>query len=67
MVDVLVGREEEFRLLHDEIVCGSGKMMVSAVGGLGKTELAKAFLAHKGQLILIENKLSFCLQIFIKM
>lgn len=45
-VDVLVGREEELRVLYDELICGTGKMMVSAVGGLGKTELAKAFLAQ---------------------
>ena len=43
-VEELIGREEELKELYSEIVEKEQNMMISAVGGLGKTELVKAFL-----------------------
>ncbi len=43
-VENLIGREDEFDELREEIVNNSGKLAISAVGGLGKTELVKLFL-----------------------
>lgn len=40
----LMGRKDELETLYSEIINGEGKLMVSAVGGLGKTELVKFFL-----------------------
>lgn len=40
----LIGREDEVEKLYNEIINGEGKLMISAVGGLGKTELVKLFL-----------------------
>ena len=39
-----IGRQEELEKLSEEIVDRKGKLLVSAVGGLGKTELVKEFL-----------------------
>lgn len=39
-----IGRQDGIQYIYDEIVEGKGKMLLSGVGGLGKTELAKAFL-----------------------
>lgn len=44
----LIGREDELEELRMEIVDNEGKMMISSVGGLGKTELAKMFLNQIG-------------------
>lgn len=52
-VDELIGRETELQQLHDLIVGQHKKLMLSGVGGLGKTELVKLFL---GQLTHIETK-----------
>lgn len=43
-VDELVGREEELEALYNLIVNQHKKLVISGVGGLGKTELAKRFL-----------------------
>lgn len=43
-VEELIGREEELKELYSEIVEKEQNIMISAVGGLGKTELVKAFL-----------------------
>lgn len=43
VADKLIGREEELEKLRMEIIDNDEKMMISAVGGLGKTELAKIF------------------------
>lgn len=40
----IIGREDELDELYNEIIKNTGKIMISAVGGLGKTELAKLFL-----------------------
>mgnify|MGYP003299645991 CR=1 FL=1 len=40
----IIGREDELETLYSEVINGEGKLMVSAVGGLGKTELVKLFL-----------------------
>ena len=45
-VEELIGREDELNKLYDKIVCKEEKLLISAVGGLGKTELIKHFL-HK--------------------
>lgn len=39
-----IGRKDELDELHKEIFEGNGKIVISAVGGLGKTELVKFFL-----------------------
>lgn len=43
-VEKLIGREDEIENIYTEIIDNEGKMMISAVGGLGKTELVKMFL-----------------------
>lgn len=43
-VEELIGREDELDLLYEEIIKKQGKMLISAVGGLGKTEVVKRFL-----------------------
>lgn len=40
----LVGREDELVELNTSVITGDGKLLISAVGGLGKTELVKSFL-----------------------
>lgn len=40
----IIGREDELNALYNEIIKNTGKVIISAVGGLGKTELAKLFL-----------------------
>lgn len=43
-VEVLIGRDNDLKQVADGILFGDGKMLVSAVGGLGKTELIKKLL-----------------------
>lgn len=43
-VDELIGREAELEALYDLIVDQHKKLVLSSVGGLGKTELVKRFL-----------------------
>ena len=43
-LEELIGREKELGELYTEIINNKGKIMISAVGGLGKTELVKLFL-----------------------
>lgn len=43
-VDELIGRESELETLYDLVVDQHKKLMLSGVGGLGKTELVKLFL-----------------------
>lgn len=43
-VQELIGREEDLRILTTEITDNKGNILVSAVGGIGKTELVKAYL-----------------------
>lgn len=43
-VEELIGRETELQQLNDLIVAQHMKLMISGVGGLGKTELVKLFL-----------------------
>lgn len=43
-VEELIGREAELQQLHDYIIVQHKKLMLSGVGGLGKTELVKLFL-----------------------
>lgn len=43
-VDLLIGRETDLNTLNDEIIIKQEKILLSAVGGLGKTELVKCFL-----------------------
>ena len=43
-VEELIGRETELKLLSDLVVGERKKLMLSGVGGLGKTELVKLFL-----------------------
>lgn len=43
-VTELIGREDELKELNGSIIAGDGKLLISAVGGLGKTELVKKFL-----------------------
>ena len=43
-VEKLIGREDDMKELYTEIVENKGNLMISAVGGLGKTELVKMFL-----------------------
>lgn len=45
-VETLIGRDDELDKLYDEIINNSGKIVISAVGGLGKTELVKLFLEN---------------------
>lgn len=40
----LIGRENDLKEIYDTVIKGNGKLLVSAVGGLGKTELVKRFL-----------------------
>jgi tetratricopeptide (TPR) repeat protein len=54
-VEKLIGREDELEKMSIEIMDNEGKLMISAVGGLGKTELVKLFL---NQIIDIESKIS---------
>ncbi len=51
----LMGREDELKELHTSIIAGDGKLLISAVGGLGKTELVKKFLS-----ILLETETGEC-------
>lgn len=73
-VEKLIGREGDLEELHTEIVENKGKMMISAVGGLGKTELVKMFLSQiqdiESELTEIEaiawipyNNQNFCLSV----
>lgn len=43
-VEELIGREDDISTLYNRIVHQHHKTMISAVGGLGKTELVKLFL-----------------------
>ena len=43
-VNNLIGRTDDLEKLNNSIFSGSGKIMLSAVGGLGKTELVKKFV-----------------------
>ena len=43
-VNNLIGRTDDLENLNNSIFSGSGKIMLSAVGGLGKTELVKKFV-----------------------
>lgn len=43
-VDELIGREDDLKEVSNGILFGDGKLLVSAVGGIGKTELVKRFL-----------------------
>ncbi len=43
-VEELIGRKDELQVLSEKICDQSGKLLISAVGGLGKTELVKEFL-----------------------
>ncbi len=43
-VEELIGRENELNVIYDTVIEDNGKLLVSAVGGLGKTELVKRFL-----------------------
>lgn len=43
-VDRLVGRIDEINEVYQEIVEGDGKLMVTGVGGLGKTVVVQQFL-----------------------
>lgn len=43
-VEELIGRRDDMETLFEEIVERKGKVLISAVGGLGKTELVKGFL-----------------------
>ena len=43
-VEELIGRENELKEIYDTVIKDNGKLLVSAVGGLGKTELVKRFL-----------------------
>ena len=40
----LIGRENDLKEIYETVIKGNGKLLVSAVGGLGKTELVKRFL-----------------------
>lgn len=51
----LIGREDELKELNASVIAGDGKLLISAVGGLGKTELVKRFLD-----ILRKTKISEC-------
>lgn len=44
-VQELIGREDDLRILAAEIIDNQGKMLISAVGGIGKTELVKAYIS----------------------
>lgn len=43
-VDELIGREDDLKSVSAVVFDGDGKLLVSAVGGVGKTELIKKFL-----------------------
>lgn len=43
-VNNLIGRADDLEKLNNSVFSGSGKIMLSAVGGLGKTELVKKFV-----------------------
>lgn len=43
-IEELIGRDDDLKGVTDSILSGDGKLLVSAVGGLGKTELIKHFL-----------------------
>lgn len=45
-IDELMGRKEELNELNDLVLIKGNALLVSAVGGLGKTELVKKFLSN---------------------
>lgn len=45
-VQELVGRDDDLVFIDEEITKNQGKLLVSAVGGLGKTELVKSFISN---------------------
>ncbi len=56
-VGEFIGRNDELKEIHDEIFEGCGKIVISAVGGLGKTELVKLFLKELLQTETTENNI----------
>lgn len=54
-VDELIGRDVELQQLYDFIVIQNKKLLLSGVGGLGKTELVKLFLDQLAHATTIEH------------